>query len=70
MAITSSGSITLPHTCPCTLYNCNATAETYKELDSRFGFRTIKGPNGKIIRSQSWCRVCRSRASKENKKMD
>jgi len=70
MAITSTGSITLPHTCPCPHYNCNTEAHTLVELDSLFGFRTINGPNGKKIRSQSWCRDCRKTALKEKRDMD
>lgn len=69
MAITSSGSITLPHTCPCPHYNCNAEASTFEQLDSTFGFRAINESNGKKIRSQSWCRYCRKTALKEIKKM-
>lgn len=70
MAITSTGSITLPHTCPCPHYNCNTEANNYEELDSLFGFRTINGSNGKKIRSQSWCRACRKTALKEKRDMD
>ncbi|HBR0915105.1 hypothetical protein Q0L23_30845 (plasmid) [Klebsiella michiganensis] len=70
MSITSTGSITLPHTCPCPHYHCNTKANTFDELDSLFGFRTINGTNGKKIRSQSWCRACRKMALKEKRHMD
>lgn len=70
MAITSTGSITLPHSCPCDHYNCKTEAHTFAELDSLFGFRTISGINGKKIRSQSWCRNCRSAAIKDKKNID
>lgn len=70
MAVTSSGSITLPHSCPCKYYGCSTTAENYPDLDKFFGFRTINGPNGKKIRSQSWCRECRKTALREKKELD
>jgi len=70
MAITSSGAITLPHSCPCPHYNCGTVAEDFSKLDYLFGFRTINGNKGKRIRSQSWCRECRKIALKEKKEMD
>lgn len=48
-----SGSIQLPHTCP----HCQkVTANTYQELEAKFGFRNQK----QTVTKQSWCRVCRS----------
>lgn len=69
MAITSSGSISLPHSCPCPYYGCGKTAINFQELDLLFGFRNINGPNGTKIRSQSWCRECRRKASNDRKNL-
>jgi hypothetical protein len=45
--------INLPHTCP----QCGKTATTTDELMEYFGLRQM---DETTIRSQSWCRECRS----------
>lgn len=47
-------SIKLPHVCP----NCGKVAKTKKELEEKFGFRTVEG---KKIIAQSWCKKCRTK---------
>ncbi len=47
----------LPHICP----NVKK-AETYQELEKRFGFRNM---NGNSMRNQSWCRECRKKSVKK-----
>ncbi len=56
----AQGKITLPHICP----QCGKKAETYQELEKRFGFRNM---NGNSMRNQSWCRECRKNQSKNKK---
>jgi len=52
-----AGSIQLPHTCP----KCRTTtANTYQELDEKFGFRNLSPEKAT---NQSWCRECRSKHS-------
>lgn len=52
-----AGSIQLPHTCP----KCRTTtANTYQELDEKFGFRNVSPEKAT---NQSWCRECRSKHS-------
>jgi len=54
---TAHGSIKLPHTCP----KCGkVTANTYQELEEKFGLRNMG--NGEF-RNQSWCRECRKKYS-------
>ena len=55
----TKGKITLPHICP----KCGVTkANTYQELDEKFGFRNMGADS---MRNQSWCRKCRSKSSKK-----
>ena len=63
MAVTSSGKISLPHSCPCPYYGCTKTAIDYASLDKLFGFRNVDAS----VRNHSWCRECRSRAARENR---
>lgn len=52
-----SEKINLPHTCP----SCGKTAKTTAELLEYFGLRQM---DANTIRSQSWCKECRSKPSK------
>ena len=48
----------VPKTCP----QCPKIANTFEEIDEKFGFRTME--NETII-PQSWCRECRKEGLKK-----
>jgi len=50
----AKGKITVPHKCP----KCDREAKNHNELEKEFGFRNM---NPSTIRSQSWCKKCRSK---------
>lgn len=66
MSQTSTGSISLPHSCPCPRYGCSTVATDMKSMDRLFGFRTIDD----AIRNQSWCIECRRRALQESRAIE
>lgn len=48
----NSGAIKIPHKCP----KCGKVANSYQEIEAKFGFRNM---GNDTVRAQSQCKDCR-----------